>query len=125
MISLLAALFLTGDVTAQTRLPAGTVIEPIHVSGAASDTDPFIGRQMTRTVFEGRVLSYTDTKEADLVDRNGIVRIIAKKGPLTIETKGRALGTGAAGDEILVMNLESRRTVTAIITGPGTVQVTL
>ncbi|MEM9234496.1 MAG: flagellar basal body P-ring formation chaperone FlgA, partial [Pseudomonadota bacterium] len=85
----------------------------------------FVGRQTTKTIFPGRVISLADTREADLVIRNGIVRVQARKGPLTIETKGRALGAGAAGDEILVMNIESRRTVTATITGPGIVEVAL
>lgn len=125
MISLLAALLFAGEVTAQARLPVGTVIEPIHLAGSATDTQMLIGRQTTKTIFPGRTISLADTREADLVIRNGIVRVQARKGPLTIETKGRALGAGAAGDEILVMNIESRRTVTAIITGPGIVEVAL
>ena len=125
MIALLAALLLTGSVTAETRIPVGTVIEPSHVSGPSAEVQPLIGRQTTKTIFPGRTLSMADTKEADLVDRNGIVRMIARKGPMVIETKGRALGAGARGDEILVMNLDSRRTTTGIITGPGTVEVSL
>lgn len=125
MIGLLAALLLTGEVTAQARLPVGTVIEPVHLAGAPAETAPLIGRQVTKTIFPGRAVALADTKEADLVTRNGIVRVIAKKGPLTIETKGRALGTGSAGDEILIMNIDSRRTITAVITGPGTVEVAL
>lgn len=125
MISLLAAIFLFGDVTAQSRIPAGTVIEPVHLSGAEADVAPLLGRQAARTIFPGRAVTYADTREADLVERNGIVRVIARKGPLKVETKGRALGAGAAGQEILVMNLDSRRTITAVIVGPGLVEVAL
>lgn len=125
MIVLLTALAFFGDVTAQTRLPAGTVIDPTHVEGAAEDVDSLIGRQLVRSVFPGRVVTLSDTKEADLVQRNGIVRMRARKGGMVIETKARALGAGAAGDEIMVMNLESRRTISATIVDWNTVEVQL
>ncbi|ADM09635.1 hypothetical protein PB2503_07899 [Parvularcula bermudensis HTCC2503] len=123
---LTALLFLMmGEVHANARLPAGTVIDGSGLAGNENDVDRLVGRQLTRTIFPGRTISFSDTKEADLVDRNSTVRIVAVKGPMRIETKGRALGAGAEGEEILVMNLESRRTITAVISGPGEVRVEL
>lgn len=125
MIEIILTFLFVGDATANTRLPVGTVIEAVHVSGADEEVDPLLGRQTTKTIFPGRIVTLADTREADLVSRNGIVRILARKGVLTVETKGRALGAGAAGDEILVINLESRRTLTATIVGPGIVEVSI
>jgi flagella basal body P-ring formation protein FlgA len=118
-------LLLAGEVTADVRLPAGTIVEPTHLSGAPEDTAALVGRQMRRTVFPGRPVGLEDTKVPDLVERNGLVRIVARKGPLRVETRGRSLGAGGEGEEILVMNLESRRTVAARIVGPGLVEVGL
>lgn len=125
MIGLFASALLLGEVIAETRLRAGMIIEPVHVAGEASDTERFLGRQVTRTIFPGRAVTLADTKEPDLVERNAIVRIVARKGPLKIETMGRSLGAGATGDEIMVMNMESRRTISATIIGPSTVEVRL
>lgn len=125
MISLCAALLLFGEVVAEGRIPVGTVIEAGHLSGSEQDISRLVGRQTTRTIFPGRTISYGDTREADLVSRNGIVRLIARKGPMVIETKGRALDSGTRGDEILVMNLDSRRTLSGVITAPGVVEVML
>lgn len=125
MITLAAAFLLLGEVTAEIRIPAGTVIEPAHISGQTEDTAPLIGRQATRTIFPGRTIKLADTQRADLVSRNDMIRIIARKGPLTVETKGRALGAGAEGDGILIMNLDSRRTLSGVIIGPGVVEVSI
>ncbi|MEM9126779.1 MAG: flagella basal body P-ring formation protein FlgA, partial [Pseudomonadota bacterium] len=43
--------------------------------------------------------------------------------PLSITTEGRALGRGAAGDRIRVMNLSSRTTVTGLIRPDGQIEV--
>ena len=125
MIELFATSLLLGNVVAETRLRTGMIIEPVHVSGEGADVDPLVGRQVTRTIFPGRTVTYADTKEPDLVERNNVVRIIGRKGPLTVETKGRALGAGTTGEEITVINLESRRTVIGRITGPNQVEVDL
>ena len=123
---LLAVLtFMVFDVTAETRLPAGTILAPSHLEGPTEEQNALLGRQLTRTVFAGRAISIGDTKEADLVRRNNIVRMIARKGSLSIETKGRALDAGAMGSEILLMNLESRRTVVGRVIGPNMVEVDL
>jgi flagella basal body P-ring formation protein FlgA len=111
------------EVTAVARMPAGTVIDQSLLEGPAAEVSAMVGRQVTRSVFAGQALNLTDTKPADQVARNALVRIIAVKGPMRIETRGRALGAGAVGDDILVVNLDSRRTITARIVGPNEVEV--
>lgn len=124
LISALIGL-LAGPVFAGERLPAGTVLEPVHMSGDPGDVSYFVGREVKRTIYPGKQIAFTDTKEADLVQRNSLVRIIARKGPLRLETQGRALGAGTEGMVIRVMNLESKRTIMATIVGENTVEVEL
>lgn len=124
MIEALLALMM-GPVVAEIRLPAGTVVEPMHVAGKAEDVASLVGRETVRTIYPGKTIGVTDTKEADLVERNDLVRLVAIKGPLRIETRGRALGAGVVGTEIRVMNLESKRTIIGTIAGENLVEVEL
>lgn len=123
--ALLLSAMLLGDVSAVGRTPVGTVLEPGHLAGDEREISALVGRQLTRTVFAGNAVNLSDTKEADLVQRNGMVRMVGRKGPLRIETVGRALGAGPAGQQIRVMNMESRRVVSAVIVGPNLVEVPL
>lgn len=111
------------EVTAVTRLPAGTVLDPTHLAGPQTEVDALVGRQVARSVFEGQTIGPAATKPADMVARNSLVRVIAVKGPLRIETRGRSLGAGALGDEVMVLNLDSKRTITARVVGPNEVEV--
>ncbi len=119
------SLLLMGEVTVLEPLRPGTRLEPHHLEGAPDDIDRLIGRELTKSIYPGRRVTMADTKIPDMVERNSVVRMFGRKGPLRIETKGRALGAGTQGDEIMVMNLESRRTVNARIVGPNTVEVDL
>jgi flagella basal body P-ring formation protein FlgA len=56
-----------------------------------------------------------------LVERNAIVTMEYRKGALTILAEGRALGAGGMDDRVRVMNISSRVTIEARVTGAGRV----
>ncbi|MFM7442840.1 MAG: flagellar basal body P-ring formation chaperone FlgA, partial [Tabrizicola sp.] len=58
-----------------------------------------------------------------LVERNQPVTLVYLSGGLAISTEGRALARGSVGDEVRVMNLGSRNTVTGRVGPDGTVYV--
>jgi len=58
-----------------------------------------------------------------LVARNSIVSMEYVFGALTIQTEGRAMAQGRAGDLVRIMNLESRSIVAATVIGPAKVAV--
>lgn len=60
---------------------------------------------------------------AAIIERNDLVTLIFRQGVLTIAAEGRALGRGAAGEAVRVMNLSSRTTVTGRIKQDGSVEV--
>jgi len=64
-----------------------------------------------------------DIGPAALVDRNEIVTLSFRKGPLVIETEGRALDRASAGAKVRVMNMTSRATVIGRVVAPGRVEV--
>ncbi|MBB4659631.1 flagellar basal body P-ring formation chaperone FlgA [Parvularcula dongshanensis] len=115
-------LLMSGAVLAESRLPAGTVIEASHVSGCQAPC-ALVGRQLTRTVFEGREVVLGDTKMPDLVQRNALVTLVARKGAMRLEAEGRALGAGGEGEEISVMNTATRRVVSGTVLASGLVEV--
>jgi flagella basal body P-ring formation protein FlgA len=49
--------------------------------------------------------------------------MVAQAPGMTITTTGRALEGGAIGDVIQVMNLQSKKTIQATVTGSSMVQV--
>lgn len=82
----------------------------------------FVGMEASRTVYKGQTIEIKDLHEPTLIERNTIIQMEFNKGPLTILAEGRALDDGALGQRIRVMNLHSKRVVTAIVTGADLVR---
>ena len=71
----------------------------------------------------GRPVRAVDVGPPAIVDRNDLVVLVFNRQPLSISTEGRALGRGAVGERIRVMNLSSRTTVTGLIRPDGQIEV--
>ena len=131
-LALLVASPAGADVVLAARtLRAGTPITAADVvlladpapPGAASHPDEAIGQEARVTLYSGRPIPLASLGPPALVERNGLVSLVFLRGGLEIRTDGRALGRGAEGEEIRVMNLSSRSTVFGIVAGPGLVRV--
>jgi flagellar basal body P-ring formation protein FlgA len=59
----------------------------------------------------------------DLVLRNEAVTLIYEAPGLMLTIRGKALESGAEGDLVNVLNIQSKRTVQGTVSGPG--QVTM
>lgn len=95
------------------------VIEGDVHNDTSSPLDLFVGMEIKRTVYAGKILSANDVGPPTLVARNAIVTLEFARGPLLITTEGRALDSGAAGERIRIMNLSSKTILTATVTGPN------
>jgi flagella basal body P-ring formation protein FlgA len=82
-----------------------------------------IGMQMRKGVRLGQYLRMTDIAKADLVQRDQNVTLIYEQPGLYLTMRGKANEAGSEGDTITVTNLQSKRTVQGVVTGPG--QVTM
>jgi flagella basal body P-ring formation protein FlgA len=101
---------------------------------AASDRaarDP-MGKTSARTILPGRIVGTTDVVEQQdprgpvLVNRRDVVRLIARKGNLTVVVPAaEALEQGKAGDLIKVRNVQSKRIVTGRVVNQSEVEVSL
>ncbi len=94
-----------------------------QVSGAVSNPEFLIGQEARIALYPGRPIRAGDVGPPALVDRNDLVVLVFDRQPLSITAEGRALGRGAAGDRIRVMNLSSRTTVTGAIRPDGQIEV--
>ncbi len=131
LIALLVAPAALADTLTTVRLvrPA-TVLVPEDIGrlnhavpGALTSEADAVGFEARVTLYPGRPIRPGDLGPAALVERNQPVLLVFSKGALTISTEGRALGRGAAGDPVRVMNLGSRTTVSGIVQIDGSVRV--
>jgi flagellar basal body P-ring formation protein FlgA len=60
----------------------------------------------------------------EAVERNALILMTYEQPGLNLSMRGKALAAGAVGDVIQVVNLNSKRTVEAVITGPNRAAVT-
>jgi flagella basal body P-ring formation protein FlgA len=106
----------------------GEIIAPADVrivasgpTGGLSSAEQAVGMAARRLLATGRPLMAGDIGPPMLVSRNSLVPLVFVRGGLTIRTEGRALGNGAEGERVRVMNLASRQTVTGTVAADGSV----
>lgn len=93
------------------------------VPGALQDPSDAIGLETRAALYAGRPIRPGDLRPAAVVERNQIVQIAWHRGSLAIRAEGRALGRGAPGEEIRVMNLASRTTITGTVGADAAIHV--
>ena len=64
------------------------------------------------------------TVSLPLVKRGEAVTLVVQDGPLRITAPGRALSSGAAGEQVRVVTSDNHRTLHGTVDGPGRVRVT-
>ena len=94
-----------------------------ELPGALTDPAAALGQEARVAIYAGKPVRPGDFGPPTLVDRNQLVTLVYVSGGLAISAEGRALGRGAAGEDIRVMNLGSRNTVTGRIGPDGAVYV--
>lgn len=100
------------DMTAWTE---PVLVDPAHLLGCRARVGLVAGRQVPLARIE---------KIPD-VDNGSTVIMVGSAGGLEIRAKGVALQNGAIGETIAVRNIDSRKTLTGKIVGPGTVEIAL
>ena len=93
------------------------------IPGSYGDAYELIGMETRVVLYAGRPILRGDVGPPAIVDRNQVVPLIYAGGGLHIVTEGRALGRGAAGEVIRIMNLSSRTTVSGTVMSDGSVRV--
>ena len=70
-----------------------------------------------------RPLVERDVGPVSAVKANTPVTVMWRSGGLALDMEGRALETGAVGDEIRVLNPGTSRTIRGVVVGEGMIEV--
>jgi flagellar basal body P-ring formation protein FlgA len=84
-----------------------------------------LGMQARRQLRAGQALRTADLARPDLVQRDQSVTLIYETAGLYLTMRGKALENGTEGDVVNVMNLQSKRTVSGVVTGRGQVSISV
>jgi flagella basal body P-ring formation protein FlgA len=118
------SLVATRTIRAKTLIaPEDLTLVSAEIPGALTDPDAAVGLEARVAIYAGKPVRPGDLGPPTLVERNQLVTLVYRSGELAISTEGRALSRGSEGEEIRVMNLGSRNTVTGRIGPDGTVYV--
>jgi len=98
---------------AQSRLPKDAIIKPEFIDGAI----------VRRTIRPGEPIREAFLKVPPLVERGQRVRMVARRGDVSVTTIGEALASGPRGARIRVRNLASRKIVGGKVISSGVVEM--
>ncbi|MCR9273118.1 MULTISPECIES: flagellar basal body P-ring formation chaperone FlgA [Mameliella] len=98
-------------------------LDPAEVQGAYATLDAVVGQEARTAIYPGRAVMRGAVGQPALVDRNQAVELVYAQGGLRIRAEGRALGRGASGERIRVMNVDSRTTLFGTIAPDGSILV--
>jgi flagella basal body P-ring formation protein FlgA len=118
------------DVLAARTLKVGTVLREADLrvpdredADVAELLAGLVGLETRRAIYTGRPVVAADLGPPTLVQRNAVVVMIYSDRGLGIRTEGRALESGGAGEVVRVINLTSRQSILATVTGLNQVEV--
>ncbi len=136
-----AQLPLSGQVTAMAEVPVlrdmvtrgqlvgqdlvDYVLVPANrlAGGFVVDVADLVGQAARRTLHPGRPIRRADLMPPIVVAKNKLVSMVYEVGALRLTARGRTLTDGGAGAVIKVLNIDSNRTVDALVIDDNTVAV--
>ncbi len=124
----------TVEAATMTRtLRAGEVIKASDVSierrpksemrGESLAANQVVGMAAKAPLRTGQPVRADDVIRPQIIQRNEAVTVLYEVPGITVTVRGKALESGAVGDVIGVLNVQSNRTVQATVTGPGRVSI--
>ena len=96
-----------------------------EVGNDPATRDRAVGMQARKALRVGQALRVADLAKPDLVQRDHTVTLIYEAAGLYLTIRGKALESGTEGDVVSVLNLQSKRTVSGVVTGRGVVSITM
>ncbi|MGV8833062.1 MAG: flagellar basal body P-ring formation chaperone FlgA [Devosia sp.] len=119
---------LAGNYPAGTILDASDVVmRPVPLRFAESTgvarVQDIVGKALTRQSRDGMMLKPSDVSTPLTVAKNDLVTIYYRRGPMTLTVKGQAVTGATIGTPLQVLNLISRRVISATAIAAGAVEV--
>jgi flagellar basal body P-ring formation protein FlgA len=128
-IETIEATVLTRDVErGEVLKPTDVMVErrpKAEVGADVAGRDRTIGMQMRKQLRAGQPLKIADVAKPDLVLRDQNVTLTYETAGLYLTIRGKALESGAQGDVVNVVNLQSKRTVSGVVIGREQVAISV
>jgi flagella basal body P-ring formation protein FlgA len=87
------------------------------------DPEAAIGFAVRQSLPAGQIIRRTDLTKPELVHRNEPVIMMFEQPGVVLTLRGKALESGAEGDTVNVVNLQSKKTLQGVVTAPGQVTI--
>ncbi|MEO1039621.1 MAG: flagellar basal body P-ring formation chaperone FlgA [Pseudomonadota bacterium] len=100
------------------RLPAARIR-----GDALVNPDQLIGQEARRALRPGEPVRASDLKTPAAITRGETVALVFEVGALTLTARARAMNDAAVGETARFVNLQSNRTVEAVVEAPGRARV--
>ena len=94
-----------------------------ELRGDGIGPDQVIGMAAKVALRNGQALRTDDLVKPQIVQRNEAVTIYYEVPGIMLTVRGKATESGAMGDVVGVLNIQSNRTVQATVIGPGRVAI--
>ena len=91
--------------------------------GVITAADQAIGMEVRRGINAGSLITPDMLSAPNAVERGDHVIITAKTGGFSVRSRGKALASASVGEQVLVENLRSSRTIRANVVAPGHVEI--
>jgi len=110
------------------NITAGEMVQPqdlvwgkaaLAPADAPSDPDMMVGQVARRALRAGAAVAGRDVSAVQAVKANEIVTLTFDSGGVSLALQAKALTGGAVGETINVQNVTSKKTVQAVVVGPG------
>jgi len=96
-----------------------------EIGGDVAGRSRAVGMQARKQLRAGVALKTADLAKPDLVTRDQNVTLTYESTGLYLTIRGKALEGGTEGDVVNVLNLQSKRTVSGVVTGRGQVSISV
>lgn len=94
-------------------------VKPSYIT----DKDKLLNKEAKKVLSEGKIVTGRDIGSKMLIKKGETVTVVYKTDKMQITAKVEALGEGAKGDKIEVMNVKSKKVLSGIIVDRDTVEV--
>jgi flagella basal body P-ring formation protein FlgA len=114
----------TGDIITRDDLALVTENNIRFQKDAVTDLTDAIGKRSARQIQAGQVITASMIENPPMIKKGNSVLIKAESPEVLITAHGKVLEDGCMGDQIRVVNISSGKEISAVVTGPGLVEVT-
>ncbi|CAN5344454.1 flagellar basal body P-ring formation chaperone FlgA [soil metagenome] len=93
--------------------------EAVAPGDAPSDAEAVIGKAARRPLRAGSAVGLHDLASARVIKRDDLVSVAFEDGGISLVLQAKALADAGVGDTLQLVNIQSKKTVEAVVTGAG------